>query len=136
MSENNCCCLCLDYFDNLWENNKYKISSKLSISLGLLSGASSILLSLGLIIPASISSGLCSVGIFFAGVALTKFENQNEKLLSDVESLKEEKRRFTTFQFPYNTPIISITPKSDASCETEPFQEVVDIGKKFESIKD
>ncbi len=128
-NDNDCCCVCfeplVDKIDNFWEKYKYKISGKFSIVLSVLGGVSSILAA-KLIVPASIMGGVCSVGIFFAGVSLENFKNDNVKLNTDNISLQNEKndivRRLTQFHFPSNEnePINANNDDNSVSANTTP----------------
>lgn len=116
----------IDKFDEFWEEHKHTLSSKLSICLGVLGGVGSALVGLGLFVPASVVLGVCNVGIFFAGISLSKFEDKNKKLKIDNISLQNEKndiiRRFTINQNNlnnYNFPT-STTPQSTESSYDTP----------------
>lgn len=120
--ESNCCYECFDKIESLWDEHKYQISGKFSIGLSVLAGIAS-LISVKFIIPAGIILGVTNVGVFFAGLSLEKFSNENktlkdnnESLKNGNESLRNEKneilRRYTAFGTPTNTDL------SNASTET------------------
>lgn len=96
-----CCCEIIDKIDNLWEENKYKISGKFSIGLSILAGVAGIL-SFKFLILSGIALSITNVGVFFAGISLEKFKNEQQLLKDTNESLRNEKnemiRRFTTIQ--------------------------------------
>lgn len=127
-NENSCCDI-VDKFDNWWEENKYKISSKLSITLGILSGVGSALIGLKLIIPASVVLGGVSAGVFFAGIVLSKYENKNIILEKDNNSLRQELTKRITlcenFKFPVDSVSNNLTPSSiSTNTFYEPIYEV------------
>ena len=115
-------CTCIDYYDALWEAYKYKLVGKFSIILGLLGGAGSLMAGT-FIIPTSITTGICSMGVFFAGLSLEKFINENKQLCENNNSLANDKKelmkRLTEYHFPAsNIPSIiesnNITPSDKA----------------------
>lgn len=133
-NNNNNKCYYIDKFDEFWDEYKYRISSKLSIGLGILSGVGSAMVSMKLFIPASIILGCVSAGVFFAGIALSKYENKTINLEKDNHSLKQEMTRKMTlinnFNFPNeNCSISPLTPTSNTSTNTH-YEEVVDINFK------
>jgi hypothetical protein len=115
-NDDNICCFYFNKIDEIWEENKYKISGKFAIGLSVLTGIASIL-SIKFIIPVGIILGITNVGVFFAGLSLEKFKNEHIALKETNESLQNEKndivRRYTNFQFPIGentsqTPCTSI----------------------------
>lgn len=135
---NKSCCSYIDDLEDWWNENKYRMSSRLSIGLGLLSSAGSALVGIHLYIPASIILGCVSAGVFFTGIALSKYENENKILIKDNESLKQEMTKrltmFENFKFPGNdddiemkTPTSTIRDiKSNASTNTH-YEEVISL---------
>lgn len=133
ISNEKSCCVFIDKFDEFWDENKYRISSKLSIMLGISSGVGSALIGLHLLIPASIVLGCVSAGVFFSGIILSKYENKTINLEKDNNSLKQELTKritlYDNFKFPNGTPSAiseNIIPPSNVSTEThyEPIYEV------------
>jgi hypothetical protein len=125
----NSCCSPIFYLNDLWENNKYEVSSKLSIILGILGSTGSILLGFHLMVPASVILGLMNVGVFFAGIALSKYEIKNKILEKDNESLKQEiTKRFTILE-NFKFPVSENNGISEISSQTTPtpYEKVVKI---------
>lgn len=140
-------CEFIDKIEDYWNKNKYSLTGRLSILLGCLGGLGSVLVGLKMFVPASIVLGICNVGIFFAGVGLTKFSEENKNLEKDNESMKCEMRRFATFRFPdiSTEPIshnsidssnssVSGTNCSRHSLSTDTFVEPIDLNGQFARI--
>jgi len=136
--------------NDYYEENKYLITGKLSTLLGIIGGAGSVLVGLQLFIPASIVIAICEVGIFFTGVGLAKFAEENKNLQKDNANLKNEVRRMTMAVSNYNFPVDSsqdensqgnITPKPDvksispASNVSEPICEPINLNADFATFK-
>ena len=129
---------CFDKILNYWDEQKFKYASKLSIILSILGAVGSVLIGLNMFVPASVVMGVCNLGIFAQGLIAEKLKNHNEKIIDENKSLQNEKnemvRRFTQiqYQFPTSEAVPSQilgndTPKSNASTETEPFANVIDL---------
>ena len=116
---------CIDKIDDFWNTHKNSISSKFSIGLGVMGGVGSILVGMKLFIPTSIVLGICNVGIFFSGIAMQKYAQENTKLSDEKISLHNEKqeiiRRYTTIQHGGNNEPLSITP-TDSIDTIQPVQ--------------
>ena len=74
MSENNEKNI-FESIDNIYEDNVKKHIGKMGIILSLLGGISAGLISINLIIPASIAMGLCNIGIFAGSLAYERLQN-------------------------------------------------------------
>jgi hypothetical protein len=111
-------CTCIDYLDNFFESNKYKISAPLAIGLSVLGGLSSILIGKG-IIAGSIGVAITNTSVFFVSILLSKFSKDNKYLEYNNNSLKNENRRLTTFCHELTTNnSINETPQSNDSIES------------------
>ena len=134
LKEDNYNCNCCLYLDNWWENYKYTIAPKLAVTISILGGVGSILLNFpSFTLPASIILGFMNIGVFFAGLTLEHFKNEDIKnqeekknLETDNISLKnqniEMNNRLSIFQFPTDNSSQQlsneVTPKSDATLKS------------------
>ena len=99
--------------------------------MSLLAGSASIIAgSHALIIPVSILLSLTNIGVFFSGIVMEKFKNENKKLYDDNKSLSNEKnemiRRMTNFEFPQNSN--TLTP---ISTQSTPRMEIIDFNNLY-----
>jgi len=134
------CIPCLDCLDDFWEEHKYKISGKIALGLGILSSASSVMVSFpSLLVPASVALTLTNTGVFFAGIVMEKYKNENKKLYNDNKSLSNEKnemiRRMTNFNFPISDVQTQQkgdeTPKSEISITSTATPQMMDFNALY-----
>lgn len=134
------CIPCLDCLDEFWEEHKYKISGKVALVLGVLAGASSVMVSFpSLLIPSSVCLTLTNTGVFFSGIIMEKYKNENKKLYNDCKSLSNEKnemiRRMTAFNFPASqTPTHQEgdeTPKTNISSTSTLTPQMMDFNALY-----
>jgi hypothetical protein len=103
---------CFDKIDDLWEQYKYNISGKASITLAITAGFASILVS-KVIIPATVLIAITNIGVFFAGISLQSITKKNDNLNTEnnnlnteLISLKSQVNESRNISIKNNSPIV------------------------------